>query len=263
MGEQRTGAGEVSRIAAEAGFSTEAAEAVYDALRASGGRMAQFSHPELGGMGQWSPGMLMIGDMFNNGLKARVDRLCSALADLAQREPATPSGGGRSSNWWPQEFGTPSAAGSQNDTKYAFFPDARRLALSEDGRVRIFDTGDHMISGVAQQQGSGRSVSFSSQRGEVRLGDLRDVTQDGAPAPAAKADSDAPTPQPPPRDEPAAEPAAKSAAKPEAKPADAPASAAAHDEIFAKLERLAELHKRGVVSDDEFSTKKTELLSRL
>ncbi|MFM8524351.1 MAG: hypothetical protein ACKOCM_01815, partial [Cyanobacteriota bacterium] len=36
-----------------------------------------FNHPELGGSGQWmASGMMMIGDMFNNGLKARVDGLC-------------------------------------------------------------------------------------------------------------------------------------------------------------------------------------------
>jgi hypothetical protein len=45
------------------------------ALQRSGGGQAQFGHPDLGGMGQWMPGMLMIGDMFNSGLKARVDSL--------------------------------------------------------------------------------------------------------------------------------------------------------------------------------------------
>jgi hypothetical protein len=38
--------------------------------------MAQFSHPEFGGSGQWMRGgMSMIGDMFNSGLKSRVDSL--------------------------------------------------------------------------------------------------------------------------------------------------------------------------------------------
>ena len=40
-------------------------------------------HPDLGGMGQWSQGgMVMVGDMFNNALKARVDALCAELAGL-------------------------------------------------------------------------------------------------------------------------------------------------------------------------------------
>ena len=32
---------------------------------------------------------------------------------------------------------------------------------------------------------------------------------------------------------------------------------------FAKIERLAELHKRGILSSEEFAAKKAELLSRL
>ena len=45
--------------------------------------MAQFSHPEFGGMSQWSPGMTMVGDMFNNGLKSKLDAVCSELAQYA------------------------------------------------------------------------------------------------------------------------------------------------------------------------------------
>jgi hypothetical protein len=43
-------------------MSTDAVRAILEA--ASGGGMAQFNYPDLGGMGQWSSGgMLMIGDM--------------------------------------------------------------------------------------------------------------------------------------------------------------------------------------------------------
>jgi hypothetical protein len=59
--------------------------------------MAQFSHPELGGMGQWSMGgMIMVGDMFNNGLKARVDALCNDLSALLRGpSPFAAQPGGR------------------------------------------------------------------------------------------------------------------------------------------------------------------------
>ena len=53
------------------------------AVHAGGGTMAQFSIPELGGSGQWMRGgMTMVGNMFDNALKARVDALCSELAQL-------------------------------------------------------------------------------------------------------------------------------------------------------------------------------------
>ncbi|WP_300440608.1 hypothetical protein, partial [Zoogloea sp.] len=59
----------IEEIAARHGFSVDAGRAAYSALQAGGFSQAQFGHPELGGMGQWmSGGMMMIGDMFNEGL---------------------------------------------------------------------------------------------------------------------------------------------------------------------------------------------------
>ena len=53
--------------------------------------MAQFSHADFGGMSQWSPGMSMVGDMFNTQLKAKLDALCS---DIAAHLDASPAAGG-------------------------------------------------------------------------------------------------------------------------------------------------------------------------
>ena len=43
--------------------SEEAVRVLRRALERGGGQLAQFSHPELGGYGQWMPGMTQIGDM--------------------------------------------------------------------------------------------------------------------------------------------------------------------------------------------------------
>ncbi|MEN0073743.1 MAG: SHOCT domain-containing protein, partial [Paracraurococcus sp.] len=109
-------------IAARHGVSTDAAATLLRALAQGGGTMAQFSHPELGGMGQWSQGgMIMVGDMFNQGLRARVDALCTELAGLLREGPvfAAPApgaaaggfGGGFGGNWWPAELGAPASSG--------------------------------------------------------------------------------------------------------------------------------------------------------
>jgi hypothetical protein len=59
--------------------------------------MAQFSHPDLGGRGQWSAGgMTMIGDMFNDALKTKVKQLCSELASILSQETSTGSARGTS-----------------------------------------------------------------------------------------------------------------------------------------------------------------------
>jgi hypothetical protein len=163
----------VESIAQRHGFSLDAAKAAAEAVRRGGGSMAQFTHPELGGMGQWtSGGMIMIGDMFNNALKARVDALCRDLATLPLPAAVEQGAGG---DWWPGDLGRPSATGAQNDMKYACFPEARRLAVMRGGRVRVYDTGDHRIGGFSQQQSGGQSLTFTSQNGTVRLEELTEV----------------------------------------------------------------------------------------
>ena len=167
----------IADFAERHGFSPDAVRAAAEALRRGGGSMAQFNHPEFGGMGQWAAGgMIMIGDMFNNGLKARVDAL---YRDLAASPGAVPAAAeqqpGQTSHWWPGDLGTPSATGAQNDMRYACFPDQRRLAVKREGRVRVYDTGDHRIGGFSQQQSGSQSLSFTSQNGTVRLEDLKEV----------------------------------------------------------------------------------------
>ena len=74
------------------GVSLDGALVLLDALARGNGRQAQFNHPDLGGMGQWSQGgMIMIGDMFNQGLKYRVDALCNELAGILHVQPFTDS----------------------------------------------------------------------------------------------------------------------------------------------------------------------------
>jgi hypothetical protein len=160
------------------------------ALLRGRGAMAQFDHPEFAGSGQWMRGgMLMIGDMFNNSLKARVDGLCQSIAAQLGNHPfqssgtgsfqAQSSGGGSPlfvpdprDTWWPAELGTPAAVGSQNDMSYAFFPAAGRLAIQSHGQVSLYDTGRHQIAGFSQQQGSGGAVVFATPGGTVSLSSL-------------------------------------------------------------------------------------------
>ncbi len=146
-------------IARRHAVSLEAVVSMVRALIAGNGSQAQFNHPDFGGMGQWSQGgMIMVGDMFNQGLKFRVDTLCNELASLLRGQPffvAAPesfqsqsqsggggvswfvAGAGASSNcWWPADLGDPASTGAQNDLRYAYFPSRRRLAIQQADRVR-------------------------------------------------------------------------------------------------------------------------------
>lgn len=194
----------VAAVAARHGFSEAAATAMAEAIRSGQGRMAQFSHPELGGMGQWSQGMLMIGDMSNRDLKTRVGRFAEDLAAaMADEGPARKAGGqggseadtpdrpaddgggdaaagagaarsGRGTSW-PAYLGTPSATGAQNGRRYAIFAASHRVAVEEEGKVSLYDTGEHEISGVSQAQGSARTLRLSARSGSVELSELKVV----------------------------------------------------------------------------------------
>ena len=74
----------IPHIAERYRVSVEAARQVEQALRATGGRLAQFDHAELGGFGQWMPGMIMIGAMGDCQLRARVQGLCDEIAAVVK-----------------------------------------------------------------------------------------------------------------------------------------------------------------------------------
>jgi hypothetical protein len=146
------------------------------------------------------------------------------------------------------------------------FPQVRRLAVqSGGGPVRVYDTLDHAIGGVQQQQGGlPGTLSFTSQYGTFTVGSLPLVspapTRPPAPEPAA-----APAPAAPPAPAQSTEPAERTAAPPPpaAPPARAAPAGTDADAVLATLDRLGDLHQRGVLTDEEFAAKKAELLSRL
>jgi hypothetical protein len=219
----------------------------------------------------------MVGDMFNQGLKYRVDSLCNELAGLLLAQPPAHAEVGRfqsqsqggvggvslfvpgsdlANQWWPVELGTTASAGAQNELRYAYFPGTRRLAIRKGGQVRVYDAGEHRISGFSQQQGGDQSLTFTSQFGLVRVADLPlvfpcgDQPQDPSPSVSA---SHPQSTRPPPRAPAAAAPLA----------ASTPAALLATDDILRTIERLAELREKNILTDEEFAAKKAELLSRL
>ena len=204
-------------------------------------------------------GMTMVGDMFNNGLQATVAGLCSELSSLLNSQqvfqpiPQAGNGfGGFGNNWWPGDLGSPSSSGGQNDSRYAYFPQTRRLAIDRGGRVTVYDTLDHNIGGVQQQQGGASgSLSFSSQFGtftvdSLPLADAHNQTSDAQSPPFQNQPQQWQPPLP-------------------SQPQQSFGSGGpqTHDEILATLERLSQLHQKGILSEDEFRSKKAELLARL
>jgi hypothetical protein len=278
-------------LAQRYGVSPDAVLTLFIAVVDGGGTQAQFSHPDLGGMGQWSRGgMIMIGDMFNNNLKAKVDSLCNEIsgllhnpalfASLASSEPdrhaearsgtqtQSQSQGrgqmcvsfvvGAPPSWWPSELGAPASTGRQNDLRYAYFPGKRRLAIAHDGEINVYDTGDHDIGGFSQQQGGDQSLTFTSQYGLVPLAQLRRVSPDAPRQESAREGAGAPATYAPVRE----------AAPPPQRPMPASPQAptvmqASGSDVLALIEKLAELRRKDILTEEEFAAKKAELLARL
>ena len=218
-------------------------------------------------------GMLMLGDMFNYSLKGSIDALCSERSRILADQPGllrsgsfqsqSQGGGAQQSqvagapmgesslfvpdpadHWWPRELGQPSAIGSQNNVRYAYFVNARRLAVETNGQVWVYDTLDHQIGGFSQQQGVGGSILFTSQYGTVNLSSLPVISIDGQPPASPRPMVSSTTP-------------AVTVAP------DSTAPPAQETDVFSAIERLADLRAKGILTDEEFARKKSELLERL
>lgn len=266
----------IDELAERHGFSAGAVTSMLDSVIRGNGSMAQFDHPDFGGSGQWMlGGMTMVSDMFNSHLKGRVEALCSELSRLIANEPDLVRGGnfqsqsqgtrpheneggssqwqtaagpagpaslfvpaapGTSGDWWPADRGWPDSTGAQNDVRYAFFAQPRRLAIEVHGKSTVYDTLDHQISGFSQQQSRGGSLTFTSQHGLVAVASLPVVSDGGIPRPASSTMQQEPA-----------------STQPDTREAD----------VFGTIERLHQLHAKGILSDEEFSAKKAELLGRL
>ena len=222
-------------LARRTGFGVDAVETMQRAVVRGGGRMAQFDHPEFGGLGQWiRGGLLMVSDWNDATLKERIGHLCEALAEAIERAPVAAVAGQDRGSWYPAALGMPDASGSQDGMRYAWFGAARRLAIEDGGTVRVYDTGDHRIGGVAQQQGAGRTLTFASQHGLVDLARLAQVSAEDA--------------------ERAAEPVASA----EPVRVRGGRSGSVH-----RPREAGALHARGIVDASEFAAKKAELLKRI
>ena len=278
----------INDIAQRHGFSVDGTLSMLDAVINGNGSMAQFSHPDFSGSGQWMRGgMTMVSDMFNNYLKGRVDALCFELSNVVANQPDllrsgsfqsqsqggsagygqaqtshagmggssqqqggsgfgpaslfVPPAPGTTGDWWPFDLRWPNSTGAQNGVRYAYFAQARRLAIDVGGTVTVYDTLDHQIGGFSQQQSVGGTLSFSSQYGLIDVASLPVVSSNGKPPPAAWQPS-----------------------QPQAsQPAPGFAAPARDADVFATIERLADLRAKGILSDDEFLAKKAELLSRV
>ena len=125
--------------------------------------------------------------------------------------------------------------------------------VERDGQVSVFNTLDHRISGVSQQQGGDTSLTFTSQFGTVSTLSLPLVSGAGLPGTHSANFAAQPAPMPP---------AVPSHSHSSPAPFAQPTGQGSHD-VIALLEKLGQLRDAGVLTPEEFAAKKTALLARL
>ncbi|AEI50688.1 hypothetical protein [Runella slithyformis] len=168
----------IQEIAEKYNVSEQTVRTLLEGLKASGGRQVQFNISELGGMGQWQGGMVMIGDMFNNSLKAKVAELCSELAPLSQSMDEEAKGQdadiAETDRKSVEKRPSASFSGSQNGHQYAYYASENMLEMEQNGQVTRYSTEGYALSGVQQSQDNGgRSLRFSYPGGTVSVNDLK------------------------------------------------------------------------------------------
>lgn len=165
----------LAAIAQEFKVQESTVSQLLEGLHRNGGRQVQFNIAELGGMGQWQAGgMVMVGDMFNNELKAKVDKLCRALVELpveTENETFVPIQSAVGS----KRFA--SIKGSQNGISYAYYQAEDILEITDENGLKKYDTKGYLLTGVQQSQSNdARKLSFSYAGGSVEVEDLKEVS---------------------------------------------------------------------------------------
>ncbi len=293
----------VNELAQRYGFSQDAVLHMTFAMLKGRGGMAQFNHPEFAGSGQWmNGGMMMLGDMFNHGLKARVDGLCRELAVAIASQPElfprgsfqsqSQSGGGQQVlvGAAALQQQASSGGGQQMQVNGGMAPmgSMAPMAPMGFGSGPLFTT-DPRDSWWPPELGSPSSsgaqnevryayfptvgrlavevngqVSVYDTSGHQIAGISSQQQSDGGGLLFSTADGSISL----------AHLAAVGAPPPTEPPAPSTPSAAVAarpeptvvepaTDVFATLERLAALQQKGILTEEEFAAKKAELLSRL
>jgi hypothetical protein len=150
---------------------------------------------------------------------------------------------GTSNEWWPADLRFPNSTGAQNGVRYAHFAQARRLVIDVAGTVTVYDTLDHQIGGFSQQQSAGGTLSFNSQYGLIDVASLPVISSNGQP----------PRPVLP----------AQNTAQGGGWSSPSTAAAGNKQDVLASIDKLASLRAKGILCEEEFQSKKAELLARL
>lgn len=159
----------VARLAERHGLSRDAVETVLRALRSGGGSMAQFSHAEFGGMSQWSSAMTMVGDMFNDALRAKLNAVATDLVAYLRDNPEVAHNlkVGRAVSAHPHRPDRRTICATRS------IPTRGDWSSRMPGSVRSTTPAITLSRGSPRRKVRDATLAFRSQNGLVRLSELK------------------------------------------------------------------------------------------
>jgi len=274
----------IDTIAQRYNFSPDAVFSLLQSVINGNGSMAQFSHPEFGGSGQWMKGgMIMLGDMFNNGLKNSVSGLCEELSRLIADQPGLIQSGSfqsqhqgaqqqsqyggnfaNTANQQPNHSGPANSvslfapasnndsgnwwpAGLQFPTSSGSQNNTRYAYFATINRLAIDINGQVTLYDTLDHQIGGFSQQQSTGGSVIFTSQYGTV--DVKTLPVISINNVPVQSQPAPAMQPS--------------PAVNTQATNQNADIFDAIEKLAHLKEKGILTDAEFSAKKAELLARL
>ncbi|MEO0560572.1 MAG: hypothetical protein AAF125_00560 [Chloroflexota bacterium] len=135
---------QIRAIAQKHRLSDNAVVVLAKALRRGHGRMARFNHRELGGIGMWGRGEVIIGDMRNESLRMQIwgamNDLLPIITSHPPRKPEPEKDSTLVMPWWGDiTLGPPTVHGAFENMTFGYFLEPHRVILRNDGVITHYD----------------------------------------------------------------------------------------------------------------------------
>lgn len=167
---------EYQRIAQQYGVSAEAVQQLAHALIRGRLKTARFNHPELGGIGKWRRGDVLLGDVRDEDHKTLVWRLAEELMPLLKHVPLPASSEENEQTlvmpWWGDRLlGEPIITDRFESVQYGYFLESRRVIVLRGDDLIHYDADGLLVTGLVRRVSPSRGLELILQTvtGEVNV----------------------------------------------------------------------------------------------
>lgn len=159
--------------------SVEAIQVLVRALVEGGYRSANFNHPELGGVGKWNGGDVILGDMSQEALRLKIWRIVQGLLPTLQQtippEPIQEADATFVMPWWNDvTLREPVLKGMFESTTFGYFLEGARVVVKQSEHITHYDASGHLVTDLQMMSGARGQMVLVLQTlsGDIAVSDL-------------------------------------------------------------------------------------------